>query len=108
MPEEKNTKTLKGKELYNEDGSMPLDIFKLQRDIALKIAPIFHQKVNEDGLEVYKLKHIVNEAFDLLNNSAICGELENLDELIFSIKNFKHSDEFFDDDLLNEDDTVED
>lgn len=103
MSEENESKALEGLELYNKDGSMPLDVFQLQRELALLLAPIYHQKVNQEGLERYKLKHLVIEAFDLIDNSAICGDHEDLNEILDSIKKFKHSDEFFE-----EDDTMED
>jgi hypothetical protein len=41
---------------------------------------------------------LIIEAFDLIDNDAVCGNIEDLDELVNSLNNFKHSDELWEDD----------
>lgn len=104
MCEESEIKPLTGVEIYNEDKSLTCEMFKLQREIATSIAPIYQNIVNDGGMESYKLKHLVLEAFDLLDNDIICGDSDSLDGLLNSISKFKHADEFFDDELDDEED----
>jgi hypothetical protein len=98
MFEEEKVKPLKGFELYDSDGTLDLKMFQFKRQLAIIMAPIYHQKVTNEGLEGYKLKHLIIEAFDLIDNDAVCGNIEDLDELVNSLNNFKHSDELWEDD----------
>jgi hypothetical protein len=98
--EEEKVKPLKGFELYSDDGTLDIKMFQFKRQLAIIMAPIYNQKVTNEGLDGYKLKHLMIEAFELIENDAVCGNIEDLEELVTSLNNFKHNDELWEDDTF--------
>lgn len=95
------------KQLYNENKTLNLEFFNIYKDLAILLSKTYFEKTKVEKLDSYKLKHLIDESFSLLEFiSLFANEDMNYDEFLEKIKNHKHSEDVSDDDIetLNFDD----
>ena len=90
--------SINNKELYNKDKNLNIEFFKIYKELSLLLSKTYFEKVMSEGLDSYKLKHLLDESFSLLDfMSTFSDENVSYEEFLQKIENHKHSEEVSDD-----------